>query len=218
MSLLANMWICCYSYVCSIFLCFSGKPGKELKKHTKESRQTPERGPRRLGRRIRGQRGMFRTHSVSWWGYTLRLLTWHGGSIFFLSPLPYLPYAPLLYCVGPSCVLIFSLFAIRFGEWLLNPRGPRAAVRKHQFGSIWENVKWWRRFPAKRIACFGSEPALKNRTWKDIKTWCTTQCKQKRPSAASKRLACHKAEVHTGEWESCKRHSSKIQVLVELVS
>ncbi|KAM9518931.1 uncharacterized protein ACWYII_045176 isoform 1-T1 [Salvelinus alpinus] len=41
-----------------------GKPGKELKKRTKESRQTPERGPRRLGRRIRGQRGMFRTHLV----------------------------------------------------------------------------------------------------------------------------------------------------------
>ncbi|XP_052313742.1 uncharacterized protein LOC118391065 isoform X3 [Oncorhynchus keta] len=43
---------------------FRRKPGKELRKRTKESRQTPERGPRRLGRRNRGQRGMFRTHSV----------------------------------------------------------------------------------------------------------------------------------------------------------
>lgn len=116
MSLLANMGICCYSYVCSILLCFSGKPGKELRKRTKESRQTPERGPRRLGRRNRGQRGMFRTHSV---GKLVRVhfetayLTWRKSFLFISSPIPSLCPPPLLCWT----VMWFNLFFVCDQVW-----------------------------------------------------------------------------------------------------
>ncbi|KAM9518927.1 uncharacterized protein ACWYII_045172 isoform 1-T1 [Salvelinus alpinus] len=102
-----------------------GKPGKELKKRTKESRQTPERGPRRLGRRIRGQRGMFRTHLVR------PLLPFPGAaSCRSRSGSPRWCWSTVFSCPAAAC---------RAGQWVPLPSGatPSSGHSQRQGGGCW---------------------------------------------------------------------------------
>ncbi|XP_034149995.1 uncharacterized protein LOC114839772 [Esox lucius] len=81
--------------------------------------------------------------------------------------------------------------------------------------AVWKHLgkfKALKKVPGKQdiLLCKGSEPALENRTWTDIKNMVhnTIQSEKKRLISASKRVACDESEVFQSESGNCKRRKT----------